>query len=240
MKSNTTNSVPLHLPAHPVPSVEAFAYRWLAVKPNIAKRFTYERHRLNLTRARIAETMERGNDTVARYEKGGAIPLRDFIKLIDLGVDIGYILSGEHKHAAQQHIYRAPTMEPYQRLKTERERLRLMASEIASQMGCDTWTLRAYERGDVGISTDTLEKLYNAGYDCHFLLAGERHQEKLQAAIAVDHVKSMLERVVPIDDKNRRIATVNEEWRSMQKQARLATFGTHTQPAPEIATGEAN
>lgn len=226
--SGATIEIPLQLPMQATPTIEMCAYRWLVVRPNIAKRFSFERKRLLLTRVRIAETMNRGIDTVARYEKGSAIPVKDFVKLIDLGIDIGYILSGEHKHARHLQIYRSPSGEPFQRLKEERERLRFMAREVAQQMGCDIWTLRAYEKGKVGISTDVLTKLCNAGYDCHFLLSGERYHEKLQLAVQTDDVRQLLERVVPIDDRNRRIAATNQEWQTLQAQARFTTFGAQT------------
>lgn len=91
------------------------------------------------------------------------------------------------------------------RLKSERERLNLLQTDIVDKLGVSVPALSTYENGKRQPKLDLLASMAGLGYDVHFVITGER-VGALQSDLSTDEVAWLeLYRQLRSDDRERLI-----------------------------------
>ena len=153
---------------------------------NISDRIKIERTKIGLSVNELAEILKRSSSSQLKIESGTRRPSVNYLlKLAALGMDIGYIITGERQINIpllwNNEQIPANTETGFQRLKAEREKLNLTAKEFGALGGIGQSTQFNYEKGSSGPKFDYLIKLYQAGIDVHYIITGKRLAPNLTA-----------------------------------------------------------
>ncbi|QOD81645.1 helix-turn-helix domain-containing protein [Chromobacterium haemolyticum] len=88
-----------------------------------------------------------------------------------------------------------------ERLRQERMRLDLTQMESAKAAGVGYTTYMAYEKGTSFPNAEALEKLYSAGFDVLFIVAGQRNETTL-----TQEAHAILNQFQQLDPRGQRLA----------------------------------
>lgn len=155
----------------------AFAYAPAALVrlEGMSTRLREEREKMGLLQRTVAMRLQHARMTIYRYESGEQVPgIASLEGLQRLGMNVFYLLSGEHRDSAGARHFRLATEGFARRLRLERERIGCEQGDFAAALGVTRPTQSRYENGYALPPLEYVAQAQRLGIDARFLLASQR------------------------------------------------------------------